>query len=412
MTALPAPQPSPVEHSRRGNRIGIGVRHGELAVVLVRRDGVCVASDVITFEGHRPVEGDFSRAIEAVQCVEGRRRRLKRTTLHVAIGPNHSQLRRLEAVPALKDPAARRLLLQENVGSFFLKNGVALLVSGSPAPANDGSSWAAAFDAPVIDAVASAARAQGLQDITAVPVSVALSAPGKGRTASYWRDGPVAVEAEFDGDVIERVRRTQATEQLGGCASQIDGSDAPPFADALGSIDRRRHAVRWATPDRWRVRLRAARPWCAIVALFLSVVVLTLGPTLRELRTARINEARLASLNATVNGARSAESDLAKASTTLARLNEFSLRRVGALEVLSILTNALPDSTALLAFHVDSIAGTASIMGRDVITALAAIQASQAFNSVEITSPVLRETVGFTEIERVGVRFKLARRKP
>lgn len=392
---------------RGPRRIGIGVRHGALAVVLMRRDETACASATVAYSGDHPTTEDFIRAISFVlPNIEAQR---TRATLHIAVGPAASQLRRLDRLPALRNAAALAMLVRENASSFFLKPSVPVVVCGPGGALRDGSAWVVAFDAPIIHALASTARALGIHHATAVPVSIALLPTAPGPSSSHWVDGRIAIDTTFRDGALEQVTRRAVAVPSERMLDLTNDEDAPSYADAHGAIRHRGHHLRWSTPSLWRERARRARAWCAAALLLASVSALLLGPTLRDIHTAERNEARLSLLRKEVADAGRVESAWRKDAAVVSRLHEFSKRRVGALELLATFTKALPDSTALVAFHVDSLGGSASIIGRDVMGALAELQAGRDFSSIEITTPITRETTGSLELERVALKFTLTR---
>lgn len=381
---------------RAGDRIGIGVRARELRVALVRA-GQVIDSAIHPFDGSHPSPEDYRHAMLAVWPGGARARRLRSPSLHLAVGPAHSQLRRIEGAPTLRDADAMTALVQENVSSFFLKNGIPLRV-GRPGPPSERGAWIAAFDAPVIDAAIDAAGTLGVHRITAVPISVALTPSTDGDLAVQWDDGRVGVRTRFIDASIEEVTR-----QIG-----IDGPserDDIRLDDAMGAVSHRESSLRWTTAGGSRGWFRVARTSAAAVIVLASAVVLVGGPVARDLGIARRNEARIVALRPVIMALNAQEARLRERTVFLEKLEHFSRRRVRALEVLAALTNALPDSTAIVAFRLDSLTALVTLFGRDAMGAVAQLQNDATFAVVEVSGPVTREVNGAVEMERVAIKL-------
>ena len=399
MSQLPDAPISPPP-ARRGDRIGIGVRTRALRVVLVRR-GAVVHSELVEFDGRYPSASDYSRAISAVASNAGARRRLFSPSIHLAVGPAHCQLRRLASIPTLRDAVAMNAMVQQNVASLFLKNGVPLRV-GRHGAADERGAWVTAFDEPVIQSAVIAAEELGIHDVTAIPLSAAITPEDEGDSTVRWADGAMVLETRFVGARIDEVTRTFKP----GPANEQHPGDT--LVDAVGAVEHRRNALRWSTPNRRHLWLRRARLSAAVAMLMVALVALLIGPTVRDISTAHRNEAAIAAVRADVRTATQVEDVLRRRITRLEMLNDFSRRRVRAMEVLAALTSTLPDSTAVAALRLDSLSASATLVGRDVMGAVGELQADDEFTSVEIVGPMTRETTGPMELERVMLKLTLA----
>jgi hypothetical protein len=126
-------------------------------------------------------------------------------------------------------------------------------------------------------------------------------------------------------------------------------------------------------------------------------------------RVARRAEAELAGIARRAQVAQRNERTLRERNELVTRVRTFARRRVPAFDVIAMLTDLLPDSTAVVSLHIDSASVTAVLLARHATEAIAELQSQPALGTVEIAGPVTREGMAVGEMERVTVRIRLAR---
>ncbi|HEY9478915.1 MAG TPA: hypothetical protein VIP79_02455 [Gemmatimonadaceae bacterium] len=356
--------------------------------------------------------------------------RWPRARATVAVGPSAVQVKRLTALPALTDSAALEAIIREGAGRFFLRNGVPLLTSGVRVE-EPGTAWAAAFEAPVVEEVERACRSAGrrLKLLAMVPTAVALAHAVDGKQGSapiVWADGEVRMALTFSAGTIASIRRLprHGGELDGHSGSEVQsppaalgrlGERALDFADAYG-------ATRVLRDEPLRVRLGGAasssataptgmrgRLAFATTVFALSGLVALIGPGLVALHAARQSSARLGAIEKEVRRAERAERELGRVSGALGGVTEFEASRRSATMLLSDITHALPKEASLVAFQADTAGGTLVALSQRAALVTNALEKVKGIASPEIVGPVTRETAGSREVERVTVRFRLAR---
>ena len=147
--------------SRRILRAGKACCRGEQPERAVRRVGILVSSAAVralvlqsgrvTWHGHSEI-GEKERVAEALERVLSKlpRARVGRTTVRMAIGLAHSDVKRIDGLPRARHPKILNRLVRENADAFFLRLGARTVVADVELRP-DGSTWAAAFDDTLVD---------------------------------------------------------------------------------------------------------------------------------------------------------------------------------------------------------------------------------------------------------------------
>lgn len=435
----------------RGHTLGVGIATDHVSAV-------CVAGDAITWAKVRSRTPDESLADALAALLRSVPRSRTRSPARspwsrlawpfpwrhavvVAVGPAAVQVKRLVALPPLTDPTALSALVRENVQRFFLRNGVPLVTTGVRI-VEPGVAWAAAFEAPVVEAVTHACRVVGLVAIRIVPTVVALPRVLTG-THATWPDGASGVALEFNAGVLGDVRRCEdpsiAPGASGGMvpALEAEGPRAAFIADAYAATQlaggRRLRWVRTAAtvaasvgPSAARtepltLRVRASRhhsapsaPRMAIATGVCALLALwaLLAGGVANARIARRAAATRSAHAAAIRAVQDSAAALARVTGTLQGLSAFDLARPRVTLLLAHLTRALPEGTALVALELDS-AGTGTLvaLSPDAQAVVDAVERVPGLASPRILGPVTPETdtahPGGHTLERMSLRFQL-----
>jgi hypothetical protein len=101
--------------------------------------------------------------------------------------------------------------------------------------------------------------------------------------------------------------------------------------------------------------------------------------------------------------------DLNAATTGLAEIARFTRGRRSTVELLTAITRALPDSTAIVSFRVDSAGGSLTLISSAAAPAVQRIAAIPGLTDVRVGGAFTRENVAGAQLQRVAVRFRFAR---
>jgi len=330
-----------------------------------------------------------------------------------AFGPSISQLKCLTELPPIGAARALTALVQENVGRFFLRNGVPLTVSGALVE-TPGRVWIAAFDTPVIDEAAAVCREAGLCLRYIVPSAIALRRTTRDVSTS-WTDGDVQLNITFGATAPAFVRRTPF-DGAADCSSRpIDQlaalqASVPHALDAAGAALTKHSDTMLARvpalalpPTRTRAALRRSATVCA-----LALVVALVSPGIATSIAVRRDRASQAAISAVARVAERDANDLAATSTALRALSDFGASRRSMTLLLAEVTRGLPDSATLVAFQVDSSgSGNMVALAPHAAAVIDAVERMPSLSSPSILGPVTRESVGGRNLERVTVQFRL-----
>lgn len=432
-------------------RLGVAIASDRVRAVAVRGRQVLWAGEAE--RGHESsLASDLARLIREAPHSRGRVRgragsplRWRRPIAVVAVGPAAAQMKRLAGLPLLDDARALALVVGEGASRFFLRNGVPLVTTGVR-PTSPGEAWAAAIEAPVVDAAERACRDAGVRLALIVPAVVALGAAARSGTAPderiEWEDGTVRVEIVLERGAVASVRRL-----AGGLASGLPrprslGASAVPMTTqpearageapvlgglsvlaALGEAAHRFHDAYGAAlvsldePVAVRARdtgrIPRRRLVAAIIAVVLAVVAALASPGVAATWQAKRDEARLRSLAPRRRVAVLAETELGRMTGALGEVSTFEARWRGSTHILAALARVLPDGSAIVALRItsgsDSAGGTLVVLAPRAAAVVDKLERSGVVVAPEVIGPITRESAGGREVERVSIRFRLPR---
>jgi hypothetical protein len=390
--------------------IGLAVASDELRALLVR-DGV------VHWAGCAGRKDDTALSVQvAALLAQAPVRRWPRPRVMSAVGPSAAQMKRLQGLPPVTDPAALARIVREGAGRFFLRNGIPLDTSGARVT-EPGAAWAAAFERPVVSQIELGCKAARFR-LRAIVPTVAALANVFGTVRGVWRDGEARAEFEAAGGVLLAVRRLADgagnDAPLSTPASLASlGADGWRFADAYGAAltpESEPVAIRPLGTDGAAVsrrRITTAAAACAVagaLALFAPGIVATVDH-------ARVSR-ELATLGPHARDAAAIAQELRRVSRALSEVNAFAASRRAPTELLAGLARRLPAGTALITLRVDSAGGTLVLLAPRAARAIAALDSVPGIDSPEVVGPVTREVSGTRELERATVRFRLSAEAP
>jgi hypothetical protein len=387
------------------DRIGVSIYHDALRMLVVRGTAVVWRSEA-------PVRDPDALAGElAALIATAPRSRWRNREVVGAIGPCAAQLKRVAGMPASAGDRALSDAVRVNATRFFLRNGAPLVTSS--VLRRNGELWCAALHAPVVAALAEACRIRGVRFRGCVPSAVALGAAlTDGRVVSS--DGDAVEEVILQRGECAGVRRVHSDERVTTAVRQpLAGlePDAVRFADAYGAAIAGARSPLLVDPaagpraTRRRTFVRAALVFCFFIASASTVA----GPAIRATFRERSAIARLKELSAQSAAPLAAIRDLSSATQVVRRVDAFASSRRSMVALLGSLSQQLPDSTAIVSLHVDSIGGTLVALAPVGTTTLPGVARASGVASAEITGAVTRETVAGAVLQRLVTAFRFAR---
>ncbi len=379
--------------------------------------------------------------------------RWPRPRVSAAVGAYGGQVKPLTGVPAVADLRVAERVVREGAARFFLRNGSPLVVTGVRASADSTLEpvfWAAAIEEPIYEALTASCAAAGMTLERVMPVAVALGHAPSSTDASdeirvTWVEEGIRTEAAYRGTQVVQSGRyiehetaeslrlivEERSEAITDVALELGvlGESAWEFAPAYGAAvadEReplalradRRNARSGAVP-RWRVVLAATLAMAAIMAV-------AFAPGIVAKRAGDGASATLRSLGPEYRAALIANAELSRVSSALQQLSDFALERRSATTFLGELARALPSSTVLVSLRTDSAGGMAIALAPRGSAVPAQLERIKGITTAEIVGPVTREALAIRghsainspaasgppasrELERVTVRFRLAR---
>ncbi len=384
--------------------LGIGVRRSELRAVLVHRGRVAGSEHVVVSSGESWADG-LHRLLALVPL---RGRRWTRTT--VAIGLAHSQVRRIDGLPPTRHSSLLTRVVRESAASFFPRAGSRTLVSDVVVRA-DGSHWAAAVDADLVDQLGASLRAHGLTRVTIIPAIIALAARSDPGQRRFAEDG-VAIEALVaEGGTVGHVRRlTDAVDSPTSGSAPVDLGEEFAVAFAAATAGSVREFTWQPEPDlrqaraATRLRLIGAGALCAATAA--AAVV---APGIRAQRTVTAVSFELARSGTAQAEAARAQGELARVSARLDIIKKFSSTRGQMTLLLGAIAQTIPESTAIVTLHVDTLEGSFVALTSHAADLLPRLADADPVVNARIVGSVTRETIGAARLERASVRFRRPR---
>ncbi|MEP6493403.1 MAG: hypothetical protein ABJF01_12040 [bacterium] len=390
-------------------RLGLAITRSGASAVLVRRTRIAWHGRVELMSGESIRDG-LERLLAGAPITSA-----FPPTSVVAIGAGQCQLKQIDGLPAVKRSAMSKVV-RENSASFFVRIGLRIVVSDVE-QRTDGSSWGAAFDADVIDEVLVAFRRRRIGRPSILPIATAVApllVAGAHRLAD---DGVVLELTTVDSGRIAHIRRVvgdDVCETLGLAPTAAAALDTVgvEFLSAYGAaISPSSGLFRWRPePNASRARLvERVRVAAAGLLLALTASAALIAPGVRAQRVTTQASADLASARDAQLEAARIDGALRRVSGQLERIQQFQSARGQMTLLLGAITQALPDSTALLTLRVDSLEGSFVALtprAADILPQLAVVDPMVL---PKIVGSVTREMQGAVRVERATVRFRRRR---
>lgn len=269
-------------------------------------------------------------------------------TLVAALGPAFARVKRLGGMSHIVDATVMRDVLRSNPDRFFVRRGDAS-VSLIPWRSRD-SWWAAALDDAMVGAAQRTCDTVGIRLIGCIAAS------------PDYPDAAAAVRCPHDAPFLRRVddRRGQRLRRLAllaACVLGAVGALAAPAAKAelrLRRDTRELDSLR-SSVDRWL-------------------------PEARRLQDA--------------NGG-------------LAQVARFARHDRSMTGLLTMLSSALPESTAVVTLRVDSLGGSLLLVSAAAASVVPRLAAARGITDVRVSGPLTREDIAGAQVQRIALRFRL-----
>jgi hypothetical protein len=389
-------------------RIGLAVGQREIRVIGLR--GGCVwwagAAERTLSE---PLADTIAGLIDQLP-----RKRLDRSRVVAAIGPAHAQVKRLYGLPPVSDRRLATKLVREGASRFFIMRAGSLLTTDIHFAA-DGATWAAAFDRCIVESIEDACREVHAHLEGIVASVTVLSKSIEGDTIQ-WSDGDVGMVVCVSEGELRDLRRIPAAAsqeprceepELGEPLSAL-GPEGLRFADAFGAATLSRPVEltlrsgdgRLKVVPAWRITLAATAALVALGGAFIS----PLAVAREENREVETHLAMLASRRAAVADDLVKLADVNQALTEIAA---FASSDRSVVQLLSALTQALPDGSAIISLHVTKGDGDLVALTPRAASFINRLGRTSGVAAPSIIGPVTREVIGGRELERVAISFRV-----
>lgn len=358
--------------------------------------------------GERPVSAESP---ELAQLAAILREAPAAFTVRVALDPARAPIRLLEGLPPLPRRGELQRLVRTNASRFFVLRG------GQPVPSTvvrmaGGAEWAAAASSSLIELVASCCAAGGRR-LELIAPAAAAGAAATGVTEVSVSVAGLPWVATTARRRIVSIARAPATAAGEDPARSADGG-SPRAADvSAGATFLRRGTPFVIAVPRSRGRgHRATRRRSVSLALaaVTALAALLFLPGVHAL--ARAREWEQASPRAAATRAQAARMSARLDSLRLVtdRVARFQASRLSMTRQLGRLTEALPESTAILALRLDTLGGSLTTLSTDGPAVLPALGKVPGLTRVRVSGAVTREQVSGVELERVALTFAFAPR--
>jgi len=391
-------------------RLGISISADAVRAVLVRAGRVVWHAHAVIDEqeGVRPA---LDRLLSRVP-----RSRWGGTSVRVALGLAYSQVKRIEGLPAARQTKVLDRIVAENADAFFLRVGASTLPTRVER-LGDGSIVAGALDSAIVEIVLAGLRRRRLSPRFFLPFGVAMS---HAIPVGLWRisDGGRSLELDtIEGGTLRDCRHGDpaagdAIAPPVAPALASIGAGAPGFTAAYGAaISPPRAQFMWIpAPNPTRVRTRErARVVAASTGFVLAMSAALIARGAHASRVTATASTALASFrDAEIDAAR-VDAELRKVTAELSRLQEFDASRGRMMLLLGALSEAIPDSTALVSLRVDSIEGNFVALTPRAANVLPPLFDLPGVIAPRIVGSVTRETQNGATVERASIRFRRAR---
>ena len=395
-------------------RLGLSIATDSCAAVLIRRGRV-------RWHRHAPREPGSPLAATLRTLLEARRESWRRQSVVVALAASYGQVRRIAGIPPTLSRDVATKLVRENASSFFLVSS-RLATAGIQRTA-DGWTWSSALDAGLIDEIRDALRQTGITARAFVADAVALAGilpAGEHR----MRDGEIVIEFATLNGVVTRCRRAHHSGSPGFVSTPPEHLPAPlrPLGDdarfylaafAAASLPVG-NPLAWRPPPdpRRRARRRRIETAVASIAFAASIVVASAAPGIRASRDAAVWTRRSALGSAARRESATIETELRRVTGALDRLDRFQAIRADVPRLLGDLALALPDSTALLSLHVDTVEIDFSILTPHAADVIPQLGDLAGIVSPRIVGSVVRDAAARVALERASIRARRRRETP
>lgn len=337
-------------------RIGMSVTGREVRAALVVASNV-KWRDAESFDAADTLADALTRLLARVP------RPARRAHVSIAFGSEWVQVRRLGGLPNVGSVRVLTELVRENERSFFLWKGASNVVPELDVRSNV-EVWGAAFDRRAIEGVEEAARLSCMTVRRAIPSARLRSAAG--------------MEADADSLAV---------------------------AAALAP---RRLALAWRLgPDAAHTLRRARAVRTGIVTAFAaSLAVAAFGPGFRADRDASAARRELARYAGAADTLARMQIELQRVSRRLARLDAFQRERGRVTRLLAALSEATPESTAMLTLRVDSVEGALTVIAPQMAEVLPTLDELRGVFAPRIVGSITREALDGAQVERASIRFR------
>jgi hypothetical protein len=372
--------------------IVLSISSDVVRAALVGRNGITWRRELA-----RPSGSDLADLVaELLNAVP--RGRLESRRVVAVVGPSGVQLKRLDGLPATRDALLLTNIVRESVARFFLVH-EALPVTTPVWHDSLGHPWCAAFDAPLLDAIAGACDRARMRLTCVAPVLVLLpNILGDG--AHVWRDGATQIGFEVrDGALIDATRRhAEHTANL-ETASDTELLAAAHLSARTPFVWRPRADATRRRWRRWRIRISAASAIAAALAA-------TIAPTAHVIFRAEQMRANSASFERTRSRVEAQAAALDRTTAELDQLEHFAADRRSIAVLLRDLTTALPESTAIVAIRIDSVGGSLTAVATHAADVVSMLTDVDGIVLPRLVGAITRESVGGARLERAAIRFR------
>jgi hypothetical protein len=341
-------------------------------------------------------------------------RPLKRARVSIALSPAWVQVKALNGLPPIKRTHVLNQLLRENQRAFFLWKGAQYVVVDVDIHP-DGEVWGASFDKEMLDEVAQCLRGRRMRLGRVVPAVSAIGAILP-RQVVRWRADDAVFEIQTGENGLTRIERpAEAVGQDPGSLPQSLrnlGLDGAHFLDAFAAAVAPRRLPLTFRPQSDAARLRI---WSRVVhatmglALAGTAGLAAFAPGLRASAFVRDSRMELSGARETQSEFAQNQAELRRVTQTLARIASFDAQRGAIPRILGALSQAIPESTAFLTFHVDSAEGSFVAIAPHVADVLPELVSVEEVSGPRIVGSVTREVIGGARVERAAFRFRRAR---
>jgi hypothetical protein len=325
------------------------------------------------------------------------------------IAPAWVQVKPLSGLPPVKSARMASEILRENQQAFFLWKGAPALTEVQPGGAN--TYWGAAFDQASLDELTQALRTARMNVRRIAPAAAAIATACPNQMVE-WTDGTESFVVEGDRTGIRRLERAANGPGLSTIAAPPLGAlgpDAHRYLDAYAAaVARRRLPLSLLLkPDESSSRLWARVRRATVAAMVAAAVAFAaLGPGVRARNFAQSANVELELKRAAQIELAKSQNELRRVTDVLNRVESFRSDRGKLIRILSELAQSIPDSTAMLSFHVDSVEGAFTAVAPHVADVLPELVNAREIASPRIVGSVTREVLGGVHLERASFRFR------